>query len=121
MPRFCIHRHASRHPHFDLRLEHEGVLKSWAVPKGVSASEGVKRLAVSVEDHPLDYIGFSGVIPGGLYGAGTVEVWDSGAYETEAWEGDKIVVRLNGTKISGRYALIHTKDNNWLIMKLKGG
>lgn len=119
MPRFVIHRHDARHLHYDLRLEAEGVLKSWAVPKGVPELSGTKRLAVEVEDHGLDYIGFEGVIPEGSYGAGTVEVWDSGSYEAESWKREKIVFALNGGKLKGRYALVRMKDREWLVMRLK--
>lgn len=115
--RFVIQRHDATHLHYDFRLEHEGMLKSWAVPKGLSVEPGIKRLAVMVEDHPLDYIGFEGVIPEGEYGAGTVEVWDSGVYELESWEKNKIVFTLKGKKITGRYALINTGGKNWLIFR----
>ncbi len=121
MNRFVLHRHMSRHPHYDLRLEREGVLKSWAVPKGLSQSVGVKRLAVEVPDHPLDYIGFEGTIPEGEYGAGTVEVWDSGAYRAESWEKDKVVFELKGRKFSGPYALIRTAGKNWILFRTGGG
>ena len=119
MPNFVIQKHKATHLHFDFRLEMDGVLKSWAVPKGLPEEPGIKRLAVSVEDHPLDYIDFEGVIPEGHYGAGVVEVWDKGEYELESREKDKIVFHLTGKKLKGRYALIHTNDKNWLIFKLK--
>lgn len=118
-PGFVIHRHDASHLHYDLRLEYGGVLKSWAVPKGLPGEAGVKRLAVEVEDHPLDYIGFEGVIPEGQYGAGTVEIWDKGHYILESWEKDKVVFDFLGKKVSGRYALIRTGGKNWLIFKLK--
>ena len=117
MPRFVIHKHKATHLHYDFRLEMEGVLKSWAVPKGVPEEIGIKRLAVAVEDHQLDYIGFEGIIPEGQYGAGTVEIWDNGDYELESMEKGKIVFRLKGGKVKGRYALIHTQGGNWLIFK----
>ena len=120
MPRFVIHKHKATHLHFDFRLEMEGVLKSWAVPKGVTEEVGTKRLAVAVEDHPLDYIDFEGIIPEGQYGAGTVEIWDNGEYELESMEREKVVFRLEGRKLKGRYVLIHTNGKNWLIFKLKG-
>jgi bifunctional non-homologous end joining protein LigD len=97
----------------------DGVLKSWAVPKGLPETQGIKRLAVSVEDHPLGYIDFEGVIPGGHYGAGIVEIWDNGKYEIESREEGKVVFNLTGKKIKGRYALIHTSGKNWLIFKMK--
>lgn len=102
-----------------MRFQRHGVLKSWAVPKGMPEAAGIKRLAVEVDDHPLDYIAFEGVIPEGLYGAGAVEVWDNGTYETEVWEPGKITVRMNGKKTSGRYTLIHIREKSWLVMKLK--
>src|SRR3990167_6533930 len=119
MSRFVIQKHKSTHLHFDFRLEMDGVLKSWAVPKGLPEEPGIKRLAVAVEDHPLGYIDFEGVIPEGSYGAGEVEIWDKGEYELESREKDKIVFHLAGKKLKGRYALIHTNDKNWLILKLK--
>lgn len=117
--KFVVHWHEARRPHYDLRLERGGVLKSWAVPKGMPGQPGVKRLAIEVEDHPLEYFGFEGAIPEGRYGAGKVEVWDLGAYVVEAWEKDRIVVELIGKKISGRYALVRFMEKNWLLLKLK--
>ena len=119
MSRFVIQKHKATHLHFDFGLEMDGVLKSWAVPKGLPEMQGIKRLAVSVEDHPLGYIDFEGVIPEGHYGAGVVEVWDKGEYELESREKDKIVFHLTGKKLKGRYALIHTSGKNWLIFKPK--
>ena len=116
--KFVVHEHNARHHHFDLRLEKGGVLKSWAVPKGLSDEVGVKRLAVMVEDHPLSYAGFEGVIPEGMYGAGEVAVWDSGVYAEESWEADKVTIELNGRRLKGRYAIIHISDKSWLVMKL---
>ena len=119
MTRFVIQKHKATHLHYDFRLEMDGVLKSWAIPKGLPEEPGIKRLAVSVEDHSLDYIDFEGIIPGGHYGAGVVEIWDKGEYELESREKDKIVFHLAGERIKGWYALIHTNDKNWLIFKLK--
>lgn len=119
--RFVIHRHDASHLHYDLRLEREGALKSWAVPKGVPEEAGIKRLAVEVEDHPLEYAGFEGVIPEGEYGAGTVEIWDSGSYDEESWATNKIVVRFKGKRCRGRYALLRMNGRNWIVMRLKEG
>ena len=118
MPRFVIQKHQATHLHFDLRLEMEGALKSWAVPKGVPEEAGIKRLAVAVEDHQLDYIDFEGTIPEGQYGAGTVEIWDNGHYELESREKNKLAFILHGKKAKGRYAMIHTSGKNWLIFKM---
>jgi DNA ligase D-like protein (predicted 3'-phosphoesterase) len=115
--RFVVHKHQARHLHYDFRLEIDGVLKSWAVPKGVPLESGVKRLAVQVEDHPVEYIDFSGKIPEGQYGAGIVEIWDSGNYELAKQHPDRLEFILCGDKISGIYVLIHTDKNNWLLMR----
>lgn len=117
--KFVVHEHHARHLHYDLRLERGGGLKSWAVPKGLPEGPGIKRLAVEVEDHPLSYAAFEGTIPEGQYGAGEVVVWDSGAYIEESWEKDKVVVEFKGRKLSGRYAIIHISEKNWLVMRLK--
>ena len=117
--RFVVHRHQAGHLHFDFRLEMEGALKSWAVPKGVPTEPGVRRLAVQVEDHPLQYIDFAGQIPEGQYGAGTVEIWDRGEYSLSKHEPDHLEFTLHGSKLSGDYVLIHTGDKNWLIIKRK--
>lgn len=117
--RFVIHRHQARHLHYDFRLEMEGVLKSWAVPKGVPTETGIRRLAVQVEDHPVDYIDFAGRIPEGEYGAGTVEIWDKGEYKLDGKAPDRLEVTLKGKKLSGGYALIHTDGKNWLLIKRK--
>ena len=118
MSHFVIQKHSASHLHFDFRLEMEGVLKSWAVPKGMPETQGIKRLAVAVEDHPLDYIDFEGVIPNGQYGAGVVEIWDKGEYAIESAEERKLVFNLEGKRTKGRYALIHTNGKKWLIFKL---
>lgn len=96
----------------------DGVLKSWAVPKGVPEVPKIKRLAVETEDHPLDYISFEGIIPEGNYGAGQVEIWDQGEYRLKERTEKKIVFELIGRRLVGRYALIHTADKNWIIMKM---
>lgn len=117
--RFVIHKHQARHLHYDFRLEIEGVLKSWAVPKGVPAEPGVRRLAVQVDDHPIDYIDFAGTIPEGEYGAGTVEIWDKGEFELDKKIADRLEFTLRGEKLSGGYVLVHTDGKNWLLIKRK--
>lgn len=104
--------------HWDFRLELDGVLKSWAVPKGPPTEPGVKRLAVQVEDHPLSYFGFEGTIPEGEYGAGTVSIWDKGPYILELREPRKYHVLLKGKKLKGNYRLVNFKDRNWLMYKV---
>jgi DNA ligase D-like protein (predicted ligase)/DNA ligase D-like protein (predicted 3'-phosphoesterase) len=120
---FVVQEHHARALHYDLRLERGGVLKSWAVPKGIPESSGERRLAVQTEDHPYDYAGFAGVIPKGQYGAGTVKIWDKGTYEPKLWEDDKIEFTLNGQTLKGRYVLVRLKrakeDNAWLLLKGK--
>ena len=117
--RFVVHKHQARHLHYDFRLEMEGVLKSWAVPKGVPVEPGVRRLAVQVEDHPIEYIDFAGKIPEGEYGAGTVEIWDKGKFGLVSKAPDLLELTLKGEKLSGDYVLIHTDGNNWLLIKRK--
>ena len=116
---YVLHLHKSKRKHFDLRLEMDGVLKSWAVPKSPPTEKGVKRLAVQVEDHPVDYAYFEGVIPEGQYGAGTVKIWDRGTYELEKRKDDEIIVKINGEKLKGLYCLIKFKGQkkNWLFFK----
>lgn len=119
---FVLHEHSARHHHFDFRLEHNGVLKSWAVPKGLPEKPGERRLAIMVEDHSLEYIGFQGTIPEGQYGAGDVKIADTGSYESLVWTDDRIEVRLRGREISGKYVLIPFKkagENQWLIIRAK--
>jgi bifunctional non-homologous end joining protein LigD len=121
MGRFVVQRHDASHLHWDFRLEMDGVLKSWAVPKEPPTRPGLRRLAVAVEDHDLDYIDFEGVIPEGEYGAGTVEIWDKGNFELESRKPDKLVFELRGEKMKGRYTLVHftEKAENWLLFKSK--
>jgi bifunctional non-homologous end joining protein LigD len=116
--RFLVQEHHARRLHWDFRLELDGVLKSWAVPKGPPTELGIKRLAVQVEDHPLSYFGFEGIIPEGGYGAGEVKVWDKGFYVLELREPRKYHVLLKGRKLKGDYRLINFKDKNWLIYKV---
>ena len=119
--RFVVQEHHARSLHYDFRLETGGVLKSWAVPKGVPAEKGVKRLAVPVEDHPVDYIDFFGIIPAGEYGAGEVKIWDKGKFKILS--GDlktgSLKFELKGKKLKGEYVLVRLKDKkNWLIYKI---
>lgn len=119
--RFVVQEHHASHLHYDFRLEAEGVLKSWAVPKGVPGKEGIKRLAVRVEDHPVDYIDFAGVIPTGEYGGGEVKIWDKGKWQPVSGDlaGGNIKFTLHGRKLKGDYVLIRLKDKkNWLIYKV---
>ena len=116
--RFVIQEHHARRLHWDLRLEHDGVLASWALPRGVPADPEENRLAVRTEDHPLAYIDFHGEIPKGQYGAGTMTIWDSGTYEVEKWEDRKVIVRLHGEKVSGLYSLFATRGKDWMIHRM---
>jgi len=139
--RFVIQKHAASHLHFDLRLEIDGVMKSWAVPKGPSADPAVKRLAMQVEDHPISYNTFEGTIPAGEYGGGTVMLWDTGTYTVdtatgmtlaalntaahEAYERGDLKVTFHGTRMHGSYAIVRTKGMrgsssskpSWLLIK----
>ncbi|MFF0493092.1 ATP-dependent DNA ligase [Nocardia sp. NPDC004068] len=117
--RFVIQEHHARRLHWDLRLERGGVLVSWAVPKGPPTSSDENRLAVHTEDHPLEYLTFHGTIPKGEYGGGEMTIWDTGTYETEKWREDEVIVRLHGDRIDGRYALIRTNGNQWLMHLMK--
>ena len=117
--RFVVHEHHARHLHWDFRLELDGVLKSWAVPKGPPEGPGVKRLAVEVEDHPLDYMDFEGIIPEGQYGAGEVMVWDRGGFELLERSQRGIKVKLEGRRLRGNYQLLKTGEGQWLLFRLK--
>jgi len=131
-PTFVIQKHAASHLHYDFRLEVDGVLKSWAIPKGPSTDPKDKRLAVPTEDHPLEYAGFEGVIPAGEYGGGTVLVWDTGTYRnltekkgeaipmSQGLAHGHVKVWLEGNKLRGGYALTRFKtgkDESWLLVK----
>lgn len=120
---FVIHRHDASHLHWDLRLETDGVLKSWAVPKEPSKIKGIKRLAIQVEDHDLSYANFEGEIPEGMYGAGKVEIWDNGTYEIIKKSDKEIEFELCGRKLKGKYVLVKTsygkiKGKSWLFFKI---
>jgi bifunctional non-homologous end joining protein LigD len=130
LPIFVIQKHAASHLHYDFRLEMEGVLKSWAVPKGPSYDPAAKRLAMMTEDHPYDYAGFEGVIPANNYGAGNVIIWDQGTWEfiepgddpVKALASGKLTFRMYGKKMFGEWALVRirgrsTKGNEWLLLK----
>lgn len=121
MPRFVIQEHRARRLHYDFRLEAGGVLRSWAIPKVPSKKSNLKRLAIQVEDHDLDYINFEGEISEGSYGAGKVTIWDKGTYEKETDHKDKIVFYLKGKKLKGRYTLLKMKwgKDQWLLFKTK--
>ena len=116
---FVIQEHHARRLHYDFRLERDGVLVSWAVPKNLPETTAVNHLAVHTEDHPLEYGGFEGAIPKGEYGAGKVIIWDSGTYEAEKFRADEVIVTLHGQRISGRYALIQTNGDQWLAHRMK--
>jgi bifunctional non-homologous end joining protein LigD len=117
-PTFVIQEHHASSLHWDFRLEHDGVLASWALPKGLPVSPDQNHLAVQVEDHPLAYGTFSGTIPKGEYGAGKVSIWDHGHYECEKWRPREIMVVLHGTRAKGRYVLFPTKGKNWMIHRM---
>ena len=115
---FVIQEHHARRLHWDFRLEHEGVLVSWALPKGVPDDPKTNHLAVHTEDHPLDYATFHGEIPKGEYGGGQVLIWDRGTYETQKWNDREVMVVLHGTRVSGRYVLFQTNGKNWMIHRM---
>ena len=119
-PRFVVHRHDASRLHWDLRLEREGVLKSWAVPKEPPVDPGVKRLAVEVEDHDLVHIDFEGEIPEGEYGAGTVSIWDDGTYDLLSEHGRRLKLALRGRRLRGDYVLVPLEGKNWLFFRTKG-
>lgn len=121
--RFVIQEHHARRLHYDFRLERDGVLVSWAVPKNLPDTSTVNHLAVHTEDHPLEYATFEGDIPKGEYGGGHVAIWDSGTYDTEKFrdsgENGEVIVNLHGNRVSGRYVLIQTEGKNWLVRRMK--
>src|SRR5437868_14638941 len=121
---FVVQKHRATQLHYDFRLEADGVLKSWAVPKGPPMDPGIKRLAMQVEDHPVDYANFEGVIPEGEYGGGTVMVWDYGTYKPEETDDVEAALRkgdfkftLEGEKLKGSWVLVRTRERQWLLIK----
>jgi bifunctional non-homologous end joining protein LigD len=120
LPRFVVHEHHARRLHWDLRLERDGVLASWAVPNGLPHDPQQNRKAVHTEDHPLEYVDFHGTIPAGSYGAGEMSIWDAGTYETEKWREDEVIVVFHGERLRGRYVLFQAgKDaKDWLVHRM---
>jgi bifunctional non-homologous end joining protein LigD len=122
LPRFVVQEHHATRLHWDLRLERDGVLVSWAVPRGIPPDPKRNHLAVHVEDHPMEYIDFAGEIPRGNYGAGRVSIWDRGTYETHKWRLDEpkgeVMVTLRGERVRGRYVLFQTNGKDWMIHRM---
>ena len=119
---FVVQEHHARRLHYDLRLEREGVLKSWAIPKGIPEEIGGKRLAVETEDHPIEYAQFEGTIPEGQYGAGTVKIWDKGTFDVKTWKDNMIEFKLNGKRLQGKFVLTKFKkpgDKDWLLLRIR--
>jgi bifunctional non-homologous end joining protein LigD len=116
--RFVVQEHDASHLHWDLRLEHEGTLASWALPRGVPEHPDENRLAVRTEDHPLEYLEFHGEIPKGEYGAGTMTIWDRGTYDAEKFRDNEVIATFDGERIHGRYALFQTREKNWMIHRM---
>jgi bifunctional non-homologous end joining protein LigD len=117
-PRFVVQEHHARRLHWDLRLEHDGALASWAVPRGIPPGPERNHLAVRTEDHPLEYLDFHGEIPAGQYGAGTMTIWDRGTYETHKFRDDEVMVTFHGERVRGRYVLFRTKGDDWMIHRM---
>src|SRR5437762_5591561 len=115
---FVIQEHHARRLHWDLRLERDGVLVSWAVPRGIPPDPARNHLAVHTEDHPLEYIDFHGDIPAGQYGAGTMKIWDRGTYETHKFRDKEVMVTFHGERLHGRYVLFHTRGDDWMIHRM---
>lgn len=128
---FVVQKHKAKTLHYDFRIEVDGLLKSWAVPKGPSTDPQEKRLAIMTDDHALEYASFEGVIPEGQYGAGKVEIWDKGTYKNIKFKDNECVpmkeclkkghveIYLEGEKLNGGYVLVRMKDKNWLLIKMK--
>src|SRR6516165_9330555 len=121
-PRFVIQEHHATRLHWDLRLEHDGALASWAIPNGIPPDRTENRLAVHTEDHPLEYLDFHGEIPKGSYGAGTMTIWDHGTYDLHKWEERKVEVTFHGERLHGRYGLFtigRDEDSaDWMIHRM---
>jgi bifunctional non-homologous end joining protein LigD len=117
-PRFVVHEHHARRLHWDLRLEHDGALASWAVPNGIPDDPKRNRKAIHTEDHPLSYLDFEGEIPRGEYGAGTIAIWDQGTYEPEKFRDDEVIAVFHGERLRGRYALFQTDGRDWMIHRM---
>jgi bifunctional non-homologous end joining protein LigD len=118
LPRFVVQEHHARSLHWDLRLEHDGTLASWAVPKGIPPDPRRNHLAVRTEDHPLEYLDFHGEIPEGEYGAGTMKIWDSGTYEPHKFRDSEVMVTFHGERLHGRYVLFLTGGKSWMIHRM---
>jgi bifunctional non-homologous end joining protein LigD len=116
--RFVVQEHHARRLHWDLRLEHDGALASWALPRGIPAHPDENRLAVHTEDHPLEYLEFEGEIPKGEYGAGTMSVWDRGTFEAEKFRENEVIATFHGERLRGRYALFQTRGQDWLLHRM---
>ena len=116
--RFVVQEHSARAMHWDLRLEHEGTLASWAVPKGIPTDPKRNNLAVRTEDHPLEYLDFHGEIPAGHYGAGTMRIFDRGTFEVEKWRDAEVIVVFHGERVRGKYVLFKTGGKNWMIHRM---
>jgi bifunctional non-homologous end joining protein LigD len=116
--RFVVQEHHARRLHWDLRLEHDGVLASWAVPRGIPPDPERNHLAVRTEDHPLEYLEFQGEIPAGQYGAGTMKIWDRGTYEEHKFRDDEVMVTFHGERVRGRYVLFRTRGDDWMIHRM---
>ena len=121
-PRFVVQEHHATRLHWDLRLERDGALASWAIPNGIPADPADNRLAVHTEDHPLEYLEFEGEIPKGEYGAGTMRIWDRGTFETHKWEDKKVEITFHGERLRGRYGLFPIgrdgAENDWMIHRM---
>ena len=116
--RFVVQEHSARAMHWDLRLEHEGTLASWAIPKGIPADPKRNNLAVQTEDHPLEYLDFHGEIPAGHYGAGTMKIFDRGTFEVHKWRDKEVMVTFHGERVRGKYVLFRTGGKNWMIHRM---